>query len=201
MIQLIERLDGRRVRRRLLAAGGVAAVVAVGITALGGCSADGGTDPAMSTGGTNTDAGVPPATSTATADTTASPGADLPIEQGGPLVTLPECDTPPAGVEGDVAGLLLPDGAVVTEVEDLGQLVSVRAYIEQTPIQVKQFYAQEPGLELFEIEDEIYEAEVLFGGGKYRSYVKAQAQCRRGSLLLAFVGPGDSGDLPTVGGG
>ncbi len=115
-------------------------------------------------------------------------------------MALPECDAAPEGVEADVAGLLLPEGAVVTEVEDLGQLISVRAYIEQTPIQVKDFYAKQPGLELFEIEDEIYEAEVLFGGGKYRSYVKAQAQCQQGSLLLAFVGPGNSGELPSVGG-
>jgi hypothetical protein len=117
------------------------------------------------------------------------------------LVALPECDAPPQAVPADVSGLLLPDGAVVTAVEDVGELVSVRAYVEQTPIQVRQFYADEPGLELFEIEDEIYEAEVLFAGGEYRSYVKAQAQCQQGSLLLVYVGPGDSGSLPSVGGG
>lgn len=42
-----------------------------------------------------------------------------------------------------------------------GSWVSVRACIEQTPVQVRPFYGEEPGLELFEIEDEIYEAEVL----------------------------------------
>jgi hypothetical protein len=56
------------------------------------------------------------------------------------------------------------------------------------------------GLELFETEDEVYEAEALFAGPKFRSYVKAQAQCRQGSVLIIFVGPGDSGDLPSVGG-
>lgn len=133
-------------------------------------------------------------------DASTPAGADEPIDEGGPLVALPECDAPPKGMAADVSGLLLPDGAVVTAVEDVGQLVSVRAYIEQTPIQVREFYGAEPGLELFEIEDEIYEAEVLFGGDEYRSYVKAQAQCQQGSILLVYVGPGDGGGLPTVGG-
>jgi hypothetical protein len=103
------------------------------------------------------------------------------------------------GMDADVEGLLLPDGAVVTDVQDQGQLVSVRAYIEQTPVQVRQFYGEEAGLELFEIEDEIYEAEVLYGDGDFRSYVKAQAQCQQGSLLIVFVGPGDTGELPDSG--
>ena len=138
---------------------------------------------------------------TGSSPTTGATGPVRPVEKGGPLVDLPQCEPPPEAVETDVAGLVLPDGAIITDVEDQGELVSVRAYIEQTPIQVRQFYADAPGLELYEIEDEVYEAEVLFGGLEYRSYVKAQAQCERGSVLFVFVGPGESGDLPQVGGG
>ncbi|MBA2717512.1 MAG: hypothetical protein H0U51_10750 [Propionibacteriales bacterium] len=193
---MIARWSDRVLRRRLAAA---VASCTVGLGALIGCSAqpktepEPETEPAVSADSTGTGRDV----STSTATT----GAAQPIDEGGPLVALPACDAPPEGVEADVAGLVLPEGAVVTEVEDLGKLVSVRAYIEQTPVQVRLFYAKEPGLELFEIEDEIYEAEVLFGAGHYRSYVKVQAQCQQGSLLLAYVGPGDSGDLPSVGGG
>jgi len=130
-----------------------------------------------------------------------TPSGDArPVAKGGPLTDLPPCEAAPAGMPADVDGLVLPDGAVVTAVEDVGQLVSVRAYVEQTPIQVRQFYAREPGLELFEIEDEIYEAEVLFGGGEHRSFVRAQAQCQQGSVLEAYIGPADGDDLPPVGG-
>ncbi len=193
---MIARWSDRVLRRRLAAA---VASCTVGLGALIGCSAqpktepEPETEPAVSADSTGTGRDV----STSTATT----GAAQPIDEGGPLVALPACDAPPEGVEADVAGLVLPEGAVVTEVEDLGKLISVRAYIEQTPIQVRLFYTREPGLELFEIEDEIYEAEVLFGAGRFRSYVKVQAQCQQGSLLLAYVGPGDSGDLPSVGGG
>jgi hypothetical protein len=121
-------------------------------------------------------------------------------EDGGPLVALPSCQPPPPGIDADVPGLVLPDGAVVTEVEEQGPLISVRAYVEQTPIQVRRFYQRTKGLELQEIEDEVYEAEALFSGSEFNTYVKAQAQCRQGSVLIVFVGPGESGDLPSVGG-
>lgn len=163
--------------RRLLRHGLVAAVASCAAV---GCGADATSGPNAST---------------------QPPGTVPPIAKGGPLVDLPQCDAPPEGIEADVAGLVLPDGAVVTDVEDQGPLVSVRAYVEKTPIQVRQFYAHRPGLELFELEDETYESEVLFGGGSYRVYVKAQAQCAQGSLLLAYVGKGDSGALPSVAGG
>lgn len=138
---------------------------------------------------------------TATAASGASPGstATLPQDEGGPLLALPECQPAPEGIDADVPGLLLPEGAVVTEVKEQGPLMVVRGYIDQTPIQVRKFYGEYRGLELFEIEDEIFEAEVLFGRGAHRSYVKAQAQCQQGSGLIVFVGP--SGSVPSVGGG
>jgi hypothetical protein len=49
-------------------------------------------------------------------------------------------------------------------------------------------------------EDEIYEAEVLYVEGDFRSYVTAEAQCQQGSLLIVLVGPGDTGELPDIGG-
>ncbi len=137
--------------------------------------------------------------------TTAAPGATasvtrtLPQDEGGPLLGLPECPPAPEGIEADVPGLLLPQGAVVTEVKEQGPLMAVRGYIGQTPIEVRRFYGEYKGLELFEIEDEIFEAEVLFGRGAHRSYVKAQAQCQQGSALIVFVGP--AGTVPSVGGG
>lgn len=139
-------------------------------------------------------------TVTSSAPNASSQRATVPPEDGGPLVALPSCQPPPPGIHADVPGLVLPEGAVVTEVEDQGPLISVRAYVEQTPVQVRRFYQQAKGLELQEIEDEVYEAEALFSGAKFNSYVKAQAQCQQGSLLIAFVGPGESGDLPSVGG-
>lgn len=192
---MIVSLSGGRVfRRRLTAA---AASCAVGFGALVGCSSEPAAQPGSDTPGSaeSTRTSTGPDASTSAAE------AAVPIDEGGPLTALPACEAPPEGIEADVDGLLLPEGAVVTEVEDVGQLVSVRAYVEQTPVQVRLFYAKEPGLELFEIEDEIYEAEVLFGSGDYRSYVKVQAECQQGSLLLAYVGPGNSGELPSVGGG
>ena len=138
-------------------------------------------------GGDGETPGVPTATST------------QPATEGGPLTDLPECSAPPdeAGTE-DVAELVLPEGTVVTGVEDVGELVSVRAYVALTPIQVRRFYAAAPGLHLYAVEDEIYEAEVLYGSEDSRIFVKAQAQCRQGSVLSIFVGPEDGEGLPPV---
>lgn len=176
-------------RRRWLLVVASWAVFATGT--LLGCSSDSSADPPDTPVGASTDA----------EDAAPTTAARVPIDEGGPLLGLPACEPPPEGVDADVEGLVLPDGAVITDVQDQGQLINVRGYVEQTPIQVRQFYADEPGLELFELEDETYEAEVLFGGAKYNSYVKVQAQCQQGSSLLVFVGPGDSGDLPSLGGG
>ena len=124
-----------------------------------------------------------------------------PPEKGGPLTDLPECTTPPEPVDAEEAGdLVLPEGTVVTGVEDLGELVSVRGYVELTPIQVRLFYAEAPDLQLYVVEDEVYEAEILFGSGDNRIFAKAQAQCRQGSVLSVFIGPEDGEGLPPVSG-
>lgn len=146
-------------------------------------------------------ASSPPRSTSGGPSGTPSGRAELPIDEGGPLVALPSCQPAPPAVEADVPGLLLPEGTVVTKVQQQGPLVNVLGYVELTPIEVRQFYEGVKGLELLEIEDEIYEAEALFAGPKYRSYVKAQAKCQSGSTLIVFVGPGDTGELPEPGGG
>lgn len=119
-------------------------------------------------------------------------------EKGGPLTDLPECPSPPEPVGAEaVADLVVPDGTVLTLVEDLGELVSVRGYTDLTPIQVRRFYATSPDVETYVLEDEVYEAEILYGAGESRVFVRAQAQCRQGSVLSVFVGPEDGEGLPS----
>jgi hypothetical protein len=150
-------------------------------------------------GGSETPSSGAPADASAASSSSADEPA-LPVEEGGPLTQLEPCTPPPEGVEDDVEGLVLPTDAVLTKVEELGSLIRVDAYVEQTPVQVRMFYGDAQGLEIFEIEDEVVEAEVLFGSGAFRSYVKALAVCERGSTVIAFVGPGDGGELPSLGG-
>lgn len=147
--------------------------------ALCGCSGE--------TGASGGEAGVPGASST------------LPAAKGGPLTDLPGCSAPPEATdEEETAGIVLPEEAVVTGVEDLGDLVSVRGYVPLTPIQVRRFYVAAPGLRLYAAEDEVYEAEILFGSDDRRVFVKAQAQCQQGSMLSIFVGPEDGEGLPPL---
>lgn len=162
---------------------GVLVVLLVGV--LAGCA--GGSTGGGTGGGASEGPGVPEVTSTA------------PPEEGGPLTDLPECPPPPEPVDaGDVADLVVPDGTVLTGVEDLGGLVSVRGYAALTPIQVRRFYATSPEVEPFVLEDELYEAEILYGAGESRVFVRAQAQCRQGSVLSVFVGPEDGEGLPPL---
>lgn len=58
-------------------------------------------------------------------------------------------------------------------------------------------YAERDDLEIFFIEDEIYESEAMVGNGTHRTYVKATAVCDRGSRLLLVVAPElDAAGLP-----
>ncbi len=98
----------------------------------------------------------------------------------------------------DVAGLVLPAEAVVTSVQEDGQLVTVQGYVEATPVAVREFYQSARGFELVEIEDEVVEAEAVYAEDDYRAFAKATASCSRGSDLLVVIGP--AGDLPTPGG-
>lgn len=133
-----------------------------------------------------------PAGSTQPPQTSAKATKAVPQDEGGPLTALPDCEEPPQAVPADVPGLVLPDGAVVTSVQEDDPLVTVEAYVEQTPIEVRRFYFERPGLEMFSIEDEIFEAEVMYGQGEFRSYAKARATCKTGSVLTVVVGPAGS---------
>ncbi len=99
-------------------------------------------------------------------------------------------------------GLVLPEGSVITSVERQHPLTTVRGYVPITPVQVRQSYQERDNLEFSELEDEIFEAETLYTLGVHNTYVKAQATCATGSLLIAVVGPsGENVPLPKVGGG
>lgn len=106
----------------------------------------------------------------------------------GPLPGLPRCGPPPSPRGGQVAGLVLPPGTVVTDVAQTGPNTSVQGYLEQTPVQVRQFYEQLAGIDLISLEDEGFEAEALYDRGPARVYVKARAICGEGSRLFAVVG-------------
>ena len=66
-----------------------------------------------------------------------------------------------------------------------------------TPIEVRQFYEREPSLTIFELEDEIFESEVLVERGAFRTYMKASAACSDGSTIYAVVGPAGTGSVPS----
>jgi hypothetical protein len=116
----------------------------------------------------------------------------------GPLTMLPPCDPPPAPINGsDVAGLVVPDGSVITEVTPQTPITSVQGYVEMTPVQIRLHYAERDDIELLALEDEVFEAEVLLRSGAQRMYLKALARCDEGSSLLAIVAPdGDAEGLP-----
>lgn len=54
---------------------------------------------------------------------------------------------------------------------------------------VRRYYADASRLQILTLEDEVFEAEVLFASVPRRAYVRALAVCDRGSQLLAVVAP------------
>lgn len=150
-----------------------------------GCTSSGGDEPTASQS-------TPGQSPSVQASTTPQPTKEIPQDEGGPLTALPDCEEPPPAVPADVPGLVVPDGAVVTSVQEDGPLVTVEGYVDLVPIAVRRYYFERPGLEIFQIEDEIFEAEVLYGEGEFRSYVKARATCKTGSVLTVVVGPAGS---------
>lgn len=95
-------------------------------------------------------------------------------------------------------GLVLPPGVIITSTGPLtADLAEARGFIAATPIEVRQFYEREPSLTIFEIEDEIFEAEVLVEQGAFRTYMKASAACSDGSTIYAVVGPAGTGSVPS----
>ena len=107
-----------------------------------------------------------------------------------PLEQLPPCTSPPPAAEhGEIEGLRLPDGAVVTRVTDAKPLTTIEGWVPMTPIQLRVYYQRLDGVDVLKAEDEVWESETLITDGTHRLFVKAQAQCSEGSILVAVVAP------------
>lgn len=134
-------------------------------------------------------AGVAPSDMSTLPAVLASPG-DIDPALLAPLHGLGPCDVHPAAIEpGEIPGLVLPPGAVVTETSDDGPLTTVRGYVPLTPVQVRVIYQRDAELEIVQVEDEIRESETLVDDGEHRLFVKAQAICEQGSVFIAVVAP------------
>lgn len=123
-----------------------------------------------------------------------------------PLAALGPCTIEPNTIEpGPITGLLLPDEAVITEVSDDGPLTTVKGYVRMTPVQMRVWYQlRTEELEILQVEDEVRESEVLVATGDNRLFVKTQALCEQGSVVLAVVAPEAASDAvpaPAGGGG
>lgn len=120
----------------------------------------------------------------------------------GPLHALPDCPSPPPGRPDEVAGLLLPEGSVVTTVQPQDPLTTVQSFVPLTPVQFEAHYADRAGIEVLVSENEVYEAELLISDGSHRNFLKATASCSTGSQVLAVVAPEvDAEGLPLPQGG
>ncbi|CAN5240262.1 hypothetical protein BH23ACT9_BH23ACT9_12250 [soil metagenome] len=134
-------------------------------------------------------------------DVDGDPG-EVASELLGPLTGLgpcPQLDLVPVDVS-DVAGLVLPDGAIATSSVSVGPLTTVEGWIPQTPVQIRVGYANDPDLRVIQLEDEIRESESLLSDGTNRLFVKAQAICESASRFLAVVGPDEDGAVPVPAG-
>ena len=107
-----------------------------------------------------------------------------------PLEHLPACATPPPAAKTDpIEGLVLPEGAVITRVTDADPLTTIEGYAPLTPIQLRVYYQRLEDVDVLKAEDEVWESESLITDGTHRLFVKAQAICSEGSLLVAVVAP------------
>lgn len=111
---------------------------------------------------------------------------------------LAPCDDPPEAIDvRDVDGLRLPDSAYPTAIHHSGPLTQVDGFLAMTPIEAREHYAAEAGVELLLLEDEGFEAEALLADGTHRMYIVVRVICATGSEFAATVGP-DEPDGPTV---
>ncbi|MEE6258744.1 hypothetical protein [Plantactinospora sonchi] len=129
-------------------------------------------------------------------------GATPPGDRGqAMLANLPSCDRVPmgegTGAGAEVTGLVLPDGARVTSAVPQGALTTVEATVRMTPLDVRAHYQGRTDVEVLNVEDEIFESEVLLRAGQHRMYLRATALCADGTALTAVVGPdSDDAGLP-----
>lgn len=133
-----------------------------------------------------------PASALASADASASGDAAAPLPVASellePLQGYPPC-TPPsvAPVPAEVRGLVLPEGALVTEVSEDGPITQVTGYVASTPVQARVGYQEDDSITVLQVEDEGFEAEALVESEGRRMFVKIQAVCDEGSVFVALV--------------
>jgi hypothetical protein len=122
---------------------------------------------------------TPPATS-------GLPGGGVPL-----ITAVPEgpCPSPPPPVEERVEGLVLPEGAYLTEVVRQGPLVQVRGRVDRTPLELRAEYEQRDDVEVLTLEDEGVEVETLVSTGGFRTYLRGTALCATASALDGLVSP------------
>ncbi len=112
-----------------------------------------------------------------------------------------DCEPLPDGIdETPPADMVLPDGMVITELSEVGPLVSATGFIDATPIDLRDAFVQRDDVEVVHLEDEGFEAEILIDGGSSRTYIKASIRCRTGSVVQVLLGPDDEAQaLPVPG--
>ncbi|MGI9017480.1 MAG: hypothetical protein ACR2HR_10330 [Euzebya sp.] len=110
-----------------------------------------------------------------------------------------DCEPSPESIEFQpIEGLVMPDGLVVTNVSEAGPLVQVTGFIDQTPVDIRDLYAEDA--QLVYLEDEGFEAEILIDSGDFRTFLKASIRCRTGSVMSLIRAPDDdAGALPVPG--
>ncbi len=110
-----------------------------------------------------------------------------------------ECEPLPEAIEFDAPdAIIIPDGMVVTAFSEVGPLVQLTGFIDETSVDIRDVYADDA--QLVYIEDEGFEAEILVDSGDYRTFLKASIRCRTGSVLSVIGAPDDETDaLPVPG--
>lgn len=153
------------------------AALATLVVILGGCQTP---EPAPDTDGV-ADAGPGPGTQAGVPDPD-----DIDPARLDPLEGLPPCPAPPDAVDSDTGDLPLPTAAVVTGADLDGGLHSVQGFTPRTPVEVMVDYLRRDGWEVLTAEDEVFESELLLERDGLRVFVKAQANCSRGSAFVMF---------------
>lgn len=98
-----------------------------------------------------------------------------------------ECPPLPSPGPTPPPDMVLPEGAVITAVGEVGPLVSADGFVDATPVDIRDAFAERDDVELVHLEDEGFEAEVLVDRDGSRTYLKATVRCRTGSILLALL--------------
>lgn len=119
----------------------------------------------------------------------------------GPLTGYGACVAPTAGPVLRPVGMVLPEGAVLTEGQADGPVTQVSGFVPLTPVQLRQHYEQRDDVVVLSVEDEILESEVLLEADGYRTFVKATVACERGSRFVALTAANvDASTVPTPAG-